>query len=197
MLVNACKQDFDTSEGKHANYDIIAVVTQPPAPAGRNLKIQPSPVQLLAETLQIPCMTPASAKDPSFLQELAALKPDLAITVAYGNFLPKQFLQIPVHGTLNIHPSLLPRYRGAAPVQRCLEAGDAITGVTIAETVLAMDSGPVVYQHQHALHGHEKGPNLLRALVIQGERVDSCTRIFTYSTYIYTCTRIFTYSTYM
>jgi methionyl-tRNA formyltransferase len=71
------------------------------------------------------------------------LQPDLCVTVAYGNFLPKQFLAIPVFGTLNIHPSLLPKYRGAAPVQRCLEAGEVVTGVSVAETVLKMDAGPI------------------------------------------------------
>jgi len=175
MLASACKKSRDNhkseKEDNDVNYDIIAVVTQPPAPAGRNLKIQPSPVQLMAESLQILCLSPASAKDPSFLKEFASLKPDLAITVAYGNFLPRQFLEIPVYGTLNIHPSLLPRYRGAAPVQRCLEAGEEVTGVTVAETVLAMDSGPVVYQHQHALLGHEKAPDLLKFLMARGTRL--------------------------
>jgi hypothetical protein len=106
------------------DFEVIAVVSQPPAPAGRNKKLTPSPVHKLAEELNLPLMTPESAKDEEFLSKLEALQPDLCITAAYGNFLPKRFLAIPKLGTLNIHPSLLPKYRGAAPVQRCLEVFD-------------------------------------------------------------------------
>ena len=81
-------------------------------------------------------------------EALEALKPDLCITAAYGCFLPQRFLDAPKHGTLNIHPSLLPLYRGAAPVQRSLENGDAVTGVSVAFTVLAMDAGPLVRQEE-------------------------------------------------
>jgi len=150
------------------DFEVIAVVSQPPAPAGRNKKLTPSPVHKLAEELNLPLMTPESAKDEEFLSKLEALQPDLCITAAYGNFLPKRFLAIPKLGTLNIHPSLLPKYRGAAPVQRCLEAGDAESGVSVAETVLKMDAGPIVRQLTVKLSGEEKAPDFLMAMFIAG-----------------------------
>jgi methionyl-tRNA formyltransferase len=129
-----------------ADFEVAAVVSQPPSRSGRKMKLTPSPVASLAEAEGLRLLTPPSAKDEGFLQELAALRPDLCVTAAYGCFLPQRFLDIPERGTLNIHPSLLPLYRGAAPVQRCLEAGDAVTGVSVAFTVLAMDSGPILRQ---------------------------------------------------
>ena len=113
-----------STASSEVGYDLVAVVTQPPAPSGRNKKLTPSPVHILADKLQIPVLCPEKAKDPVFLESLRILQPDLCITAAYGNFLPTTFLQIPKLGTINIHPSLLPKYRGAAPVQRCLENGD-------------------------------------------------------------------------
>lgn len=103
-----------------------------------------------------------------FLEALAALQPDLCVTAAYGNMLPQRFLDTPRHGTLNIHPSLLPRYRGAAPVNRALEAGDAATGVSLAFTVRACDAGPVLAQREVALAGDEQAPELLCALFEAG-----------------------------
>ena len=143
------------------NFNIVAVVTQPPAPAGRNNKLKRSPVHDEAGRLQLPVFTPESAKDPEFLTALEALNIDLCITAAYGNFLPKKFLTIPKFGTVNIHPSLLPLYRGAAPVQRCLEKGDAQTGVTVLFTVLKMDAGPMISQTVIPLNGDEKASDLL------------------------------------
>ena len=87
---------------------------------------------------------------------IQAASPDLCITAAYGQFLPSAFLSIPRYGTLNIHPSLLPKYRGASPVQRTLQSGDAETGVTVLFTVLKMDAGPIVRQVKHPLQGDEK-----------------------------------------
>jgi len=137
-------------------YVIAAVVTQPPAPAGRNKKLTPSPVQVTAEQLGLPVLAPESAKDVDFLSALEALAPDLCVTAAYGNYLPKRFLATPARGTVNIHPSLLPRYRGAAPVQRCLENGDATSGVTVLYTVTKMDAGPIIAQKEVTLTGDEK-----------------------------------------
>jgi len=128
------------------------------------MKLTPSPVHALAEAEGIPLLTPPNAKDEEFLSTLAELEPDLCITAAYGCFLPQRFLDLPKHGTLNIHPSLLPLYRGAAPVQRCLEAGDAVTGVTVAFTVLAMDSGPVLRQVERPLTGDETATEMLEEL---------------------------------
>lgn len=149
-------------------FDIVAVVSQPPAPSGRNKKLTPSPVHALADSLKIPLYTPESAKDEVFLSALEALSPDLCVTAAYGNFLPKRFLAIPKFGTLNIHPSLLPKYRGAAPVQRCLENGDAVSGVSVAVTVLKMDAGPLIRQVQVPLTGEEKAPEFLLQMFEKG-----------------------------
>eukprot|EP01039_Chlorochromonas_danica_P010573 gene10573-11714_t len=142
-------------------YEIVTVITQPPAPAGRNKKLTKSPVHELAEVKSIPLLCPETAKDENFLTQLESLQIDLCITAAYGNFLPKRFLAIPKYGTINIHPSLLPKYRGAAPVQRCLEQGDQQTGVSLVYTVLKMDAGPIIKQLPYPLHGNEKSTQVL------------------------------------
>lgn len=149
-------------------FEIVAVVSQPPAPSGRKKKLTPSPVQVAAEGMEIPFLIPEKAKDEEFLEALEEIKPDLCITAAYGQWLPKRFLAIPRRGTLNIHPSLLPLFRGAAPVQRCLERGDSVTGVSVAETVLKMDSGPIVRQVKRELAGDEKADELLHELFVKG-----------------------------
>jgi methionyl-tRNA formyltransferase len=149
-------------------YEIIAVVTQPPAPSGRKKKILSSPVQLIAEKYNIPIYTPKKANEKSFLTSFEELKPDLCITAAYGNYLPTRFLKIPIYGTLNIHPSLLPKYRGAAPIQRCLEQGDDNIGVSLLFTVQSMDAGPIAKQTIHPLNGNEKAPEIMMELFAAG-----------------------------
>lgn len=106
-------------------FKIDAVVTQPPATTTNRSKklLTKSPVHELAEKLSLPTYYPEKSNSTEFLEKLESMKPDLCITAAYGNYLPKRFLAIPQFGTINIHPSVLPKYRGAAPVQRCLEAG--------------------------------------------------------------------------
>ena len=151
-------------------FELVAVVSQPPAPAGRNKKLTNSPVHDLAVRLQIPLHTPENAKDDAFLTMLEALQPDLCITAAYGNFLPKRFLDIPKLGTLNIHPSLLPKYRGAAPVQRCLENGDQLSGVTVAETILKMDAGPILHQVKVPVVRNVKAPEFLSEMFYYGTK---------------------------
>ena len=106
-----------------------------------------------------------------FLQQLQDLQPDLCVTAAYGNMLPQRFLDTPKRGTLNIHPSLLPRYRGAAPVNRCLENGDAVTGVSLAFTVLKCDAGPVLAHQEQQLEGNEQAPEVLQALFEMGSKL--------------------------
>jgi len=162
MIVSASK------ENNGNEFEVIAVVSQPPAPAGRKKVLTPSPVHKLADELDICVFTPEKAKDQDFLEALTALKPDLCITAAYGNFLPTKFLKIPKFGTLNIHPSLLPKYRGAAPVQRCLENGDTVSGVSVVFTVLKMDAGPLVRQVEHVLSGDEKADTLLHDMFVLG-----------------------------
>ncbi len=142
-------------------FEIVRVVSQPPVTLGRKQVLTPSPVHVLANSLNIPVMTPMTAKDEIFLSALENLNVDLFITAAYGNYLPKRFLSIPKYGTINIHPSLLPKYRGAAPVQRCLEQGDNITGVSILFSVAKMDAGPILAQIPYPLKGDENASKVL------------------------------------
>jgi methionyl-tRNA formyltransferase len=147
---------------------VVLVVSQPPARSTRHQESIPSPVHNAALELGIPILTPQSAKDINFLNDLAALEPDLCITAAYGNYLPTAFLNIPKYGTVNIHPSLLPLYRGAAPVQRCLENGDQVTGVTVLYTVKEMDAGPIIAVKKYELNNEIKAPELLNTLFTLG-----------------------------
>lgn len=168
VSAQSLQQLIGAAARKDAQFEIIAAVTQPPAPAGRKNRLTQSPVHKLAKKLKLKVLTPYSARDMPFLDKMRALQPDLCVTAAYGQFLPKSFLTIPKFGTLNIHPSILPLYRGAAPVQRCVENGDGVTGVTIVETVLKMDAGPIVAQHTRKLQGHEKSSELLHELMEYG-----------------------------
>lgn len=141
-----------------STFEVAAVVTQPPRPTGRgNRKVpQPSPVALAAAEAGLPperVLSPERPGEAGFLDALRQLSPDLCVTAAYGNYLPSSFLAVPPHGTLNIHPSLLPAYRGAAPVQRALQDGLAVTGVTVLYTVKAMDAGPVLAQKKLPVRG--------------------------------------------
>src|SRR5690554_5007707 len=118
-------------EALHARHDILAVYSQPPRPAGRGRQPRKSPVQARAEALGLATRTPRSLRDAAAQAEFSALGADVAVVVAYGLILPQPVLDAPEHGCLNIHASLLPRWRGAAPIQRAIMAGDARTGVCI------------------------------------------------------------------
>jgi len=121
-----------------------AVVTQPDRPKGRKLQLQPSPVKATALPLGVPVLQPERARDPGFVAQLASLKPDLIIVAAYGQILPRSILDLPVHGCLNVHTSLLPKYRGAAPIQWAILNGDSETGVTIMKMDEGLDTGPIL-----------------------------------------------------
>ncbi|GHG58426.1 methionyl-tRNA formyltransferase [Alishewanella longhuensis] len=127
-----------------SNHQVVAVYTQPDRPAGRGHKLQPSPVKQLALAQQIPVYQPKSLKKAPAQQELAALNADLMIVVAYGLILPKAVLTAPRLGCINVHGSLLPRWRGAAPIQRAIWAGDAVTGVTIMQMDEGLDTGAML-----------------------------------------------------
>ena len=126
-----------------AGYEVVAVYTQPPRPAGRGKQLQPSPVQREAEARGIAVCYPASLKGAGEQAEFAALGADIAIVAAYGLILPQAVLAAPKHGCLNIHASLLPRWRGAAPIQRAILAGDQETGICIMRMEQGLDTGPV------------------------------------------------------
>ena len=126
-------------------HDVVAVVTQPDKPRGRSRsQLDPSPVKEIALAESIPVLQPEKPRGPEFEAQLRALEPDVSIVVAYGNFLPTEIIELPRLGTLNIHASLLPEYRGAAPIQAAIRDGVAETGVTIMQMVRAMDAGPVI-----------------------------------------------------
>ncbi|MBE9515389.1 MAG: methionyl-tRNA formyltransferase [Proteobacteria bacterium] len=127
-----------------AGHEVIAVYSQPDRPAGRGRKLKPSPVKQLALEQGLPVYQPDSLKTPEAGQVLRELAPDIMVVVAYGLILPETILAIPKHGCLNIHASLLPRWRGAAPIQRAIEAGDAETGVTIMQMDAGLDTGDML-----------------------------------------------------
>jgi methionyl-tRNA formyltransferase len=127
-----------------AGHDIAAVYSQPPRPAGRGKALRPSPVQKRAEALGIEVRTPLSLKDQQAQADFAALDLEVAVVAAYGLILPKPILDAPRRGCLNVHASLLPRWRGAAPIQRAILAGDGMTGVTIMQMEEGLDTGPML-----------------------------------------------------
>lgn len=129
-----------------SRHRVTAVYTQPDRPAGRGRKLTASPVKALALEHRVPVFQPVSFKEAAAQQELAALNPDVMIVAAYGLLLPQAVLDIPRFGCLNIHASLLPRWRGAAPIQRALLAGDTETGVTIMQMEAGLDTGPMLYK---------------------------------------------------
>jgi methionyl-tRNA formyltransferase len=128
----------------HAAHEVVCVYTQPPRPAGRGKKDRPSPVQARAEALGLPVRHPVSLKGAGAQAEFAGLGADVAVVVAYGLILPQAVLDAPRLGCLNIHASLLPRWRGAAPIHRAIMAGDAETGVCIMQMEAGLDTGPVL-----------------------------------------------------
>jgi len=127
-----------------AGHEIVCVYSQPPRPAGRGKKDRPGPVQARAEGLDLPVRHPVSLRDAAAQAEFSALNADIAVVVAYGLILPQPILDAPVHGCVNIHASLLPRWRGAAPIHRAIMAGDTRTGVCIMQMDAGLDTGPVL-----------------------------------------------------
>jgi methionyl-tRNA formyltransferase len=137
-------------------FQVAAVVTQPDQPQGRGLKLQAPPVKQIAVAEQLPVLQPESARDAKLFQELRELQPALIVVAAYGHILPQPILDLPAHGCINVHTSLLPRYRGAAPIQRAILNGDAETGVTIMKMDAGMDTGGILAQAKTAI---EPGDN--------------------------------------
>ena len=143
-----------------AGHTIVGVYSQPDRPAGRGRKLQPSPVKQVALDHGIPVFQPETLKTPDAQKQLADLNPDVMIVAAYGLILPKAILDIPTHGCLNIHASLLPRWRGAAPVQRAIAAGDAETGITIMQMDEGLDTGDMLLKTSTPIHASDTGGSL-------------------------------------
>jgi methionyl-tRNA formyltransferase len=126
--------------------EVVGVVTQPDKPQGRSRAIIPSPVKEIALEEEIPLFQPKNAREPELAEQLKALEPDISVVVAYGHILPQKIIDLPPQGTLNIHASLLPLLRGAAPIQAAIQQGFTETGVTIMRVVKALDAGPIILQ---------------------------------------------------
>ncbi|MBK0059974.1 methionyl-tRNA formyltransferase [Pseudomonas sp. S44] len=141
-------------------YEIVAVYTQPDRPAGRGQKLMPSAVKALALAHDIPVYQPQTLRNADAQAELAALKPDLMVVVAYGLILPQAVLDIPRLGCINSHASLLPRWRGAAPIQRAVEAGDAESGVTVMRMEAGLDTGPMLLKVTTPISADDTGGSL-------------------------------------
>lgn len=129
-----------------AGHEIVGVVTQPDRPAGRSKALQAPPVKVAAVELGLPILQPATLNDEHMVEMIRALQPDIGVVAAYGEILRKRVLELPPLGYLNLHPSLLPLYRGPTPVSAAIMAGDEITGVSIIKLVRAMDAGPILAQ---------------------------------------------------
>ncbi|WP_181298627.1 methionyl-tRNA formyltransferase [Pseudomonas sp. Q2-TVG4-2] len=143
-----------------AKRDVVAVYTQPDRPAGRGHKLMPSPVKQLALQHGIPVYQPQTLRDPAAQTELAALQADLMVVVAYGLILPQAVLDLPCLGCINSHASLLPRWRGAAPIQRAIEAGDAESGVTVMQMEAGLDTGPMLLKVSTPIADDDTGGSL-------------------------------------
>jgi methionyl-tRNA formyltransferase len=142
------------------SFQIVGVVTQPDRPSGRDLKVTPSPVKTLALNRGVRVLQPERARDALFIEELRQWQPQLIVVAAYGQILPKAILEVPQHGCINVHTSLLPRYRGAAPIQWAILNGDAETGVTIMRMDEGMDTGPIISRQSTPISPEDDGQTL-------------------------------------
>jgi methionyl-tRNA formyltransferase len=151
-----------------AGHEVVAVYCQPPRPAGRGKRDRPTPVQRRAEALGLPVRHPPSLRDPEAQAAFAELQADVAVVVAYGLILPQAVLEAPKAGCLNIHASLLPRWRGAAPIQRAILAGDAETGVCIMRMEAGLDTGPVLLREATPIGAQDTAGSLHDRLAAMG-----------------------------
>ena len=151
--------------------EVVAVYTQPDRPAGRGRQLAPSPVKLEALARSLPVFQPVNFKSAQAREQLRALEPDLLVVVAYGLILPQSVLDIPRLGCWNVHASLLPRWRGAAPIQRAIEAGDSQTGVCLMQMEKGLDTGPVLLSLATAVSSDDTGGSLHDRLAALGAEV--------------------------
>ena len=151
-----------------STHRVVGVLTQPDRPAGRGQHLRASPVKLLATEHRLPLAQPPTLKTPEGRAELAQWAPDVLVVVAYGLILPQAALDLPRHGCVNIHGSLLPRWRGAAPIQRAILAGDGETGVTIMQLDAGLDTGPLLLERSRSIGMHDTAGDLHDALAELG-----------------------------
>lgn len=151
-----------------AGHEVACVYSQPPAPRGRGQELRPSPTHAYAEARNIPVRTPASMRDPAEIAAFAALRLDAAVVVAFGQILPREVLEAPRLGSFNVHASLLPRWRGAAPIQRAIMAGDKVTGVQVMRMTEGLDEGPVLATATVRIDALETAATLHDRLAVAG-----------------------------
>jgi methionyl-tRNA formyltransferase len=153
---------------QYPEFQVAAVVTQPDRPKGRDLKRQPSPVKELALRSHLPVLQPERARDETFISELKQLEPDLVVVAAFGQILPGAILQAPPHGCLNVHTSLLPKYRGAAPIQWAILNDEPQTGITIMKMDAGLDTGDILSQEKTPIQPEDDSETLHERLAKMG-----------------------------
>jgi methionyl-tRNA formyltransferase len=151
--------------------DVVVVVTRPDRPQGRGLRIAPPPVAVVANQYGLDVLQPATLRDPEFLARLGDLAPDLIVVVAFGRIIPPAVLALAPMGGINLHPSLLPRYRGAAPIPRAIAAGDSETGVTVLSISEDLDAGDIILQRAAPIHPDDTAATLEARLAKEGAAV--------------------------
>jgi methionyl-tRNA formyltransferase len=156
-------------------HEVAGVITQPDRPRGRGQHIQPEAVKRAADDWKLPVLQPEKLNDPRWLRSIEALAPDLGIVAAYGRILPQALIDLPRLGMINVHASLLPRWRGAAPIHRAVVAGDRTTGVTIMRVVLALDAGPMLAKAETEIQPFETSRDLEVRLATLGANLCGAT----------------------
>ncbi len=146
------------------NFNVVAVVTQPDRPSGRGKKLAPPPVKVVAQQAQLPVLQPEKLRQPEAFAALAAFQPDVIVVAAFGQILRPNVLELPPHGCINVHASLLPRWRGAAPIAAAIRAGDAETGITIMKITMGLDAGPMLAQRAIPITPQHTGGSLTAEL---------------------------------
>lgn len=152
----------------HRHHELLAVVTQPDKPRGRHLRVAVSPVKEYALAHAVPVLQPENLKDAGFQAEMRRLAPDAAAVVAYGKIIPAWLLELARYGCINVHGSLLPRWRGAAPIQRAIMAGDTVTGITTIRLDEGMDTGPILLKQEVPVESDDTGGSLAAHLAEVG-----------------------------
>lgn len=154
-----------------STHQVVGVVTQPDRPAGRGRELQPAPVKRVALEFGLPLIQPPSLRRPEALAQLAAWQPEVIVVAAFGQILRQDVLDLPPHGCLNVHASLLPRWRGAAPIPAAILAGDAVTGVTIMKMDTGLDTGPIVARREEPIRPDDTQTSLGERLAQLGARL--------------------------
>jgi len=152
-------------------FDVVGVITQPDRPSGRGKKLTPPPVKILADQLKLPVIQPQKLKEPETISQLEKWSPDVIIVAAYNQILRKEVLELPPFGCFNIHASLLPRWRGAAPIQAAILHGDKETGITIMKMDAGLDTGPIVSQEKIPIHEYDTAESLSHKLAEVGSKL--------------------------